>query len=62
MGDLDAKVGGDNDSYEKVMGRHDCGNMNENDEYFIEFCGNNSMFIGGTLFQDKIRKLTWVSS
>ena len=62
MGDLNAKVGSDNVGYERVMGRNGCGNMNENGEYFTEFCGNNNLVIGGTLLQHKeIHKLTWVS-
>lgn len=44
------------------MGRHGCRRMNENGEFFTEFCGNNNLVIGGTLFQHKeIHKLTWVS-
>lgn len=36
--------------------------MNENGEYFTEFCRNNSLVIGGTLFQhQEIYKITWVS-
>lgn len=62
MGNLNAKVGSENAGYERVMGRHGCGSMNENGEYFTEFCGNNSLVIGGTLFQhQEIYKLTWVS-
>ncbi|XP_062566445.1 uncharacterized protein LOC134228767 [Saccostrea cucullata] len=42
MGDLNAKAGSDNVGYERVMGRNGCGSMNENGEYFTEFCGNNT--------------------
>ena len=31
MGDLDAKVGSDNWSYDRAMGKEGCGTMNEND-------------------------------
>lgn len=56
------EVGSENAGYERVMGRHGCGSMNENGEYFTEFCRNNSLVIGGTLFQhQEIYKLTWVS-
>lgn len=51
MGDLNAKVGSENSGYERVMGRHGCGSMNENGEYFTELGGNNNLVIGGTLFQ-----------
>lgn len=62
MGDLNVKVRRENAGYERVMGRNGCGSMNENGEYFTEFCGNNNLVIGGTLFQHKeIHKLTWVS-
>lgn len=62
MGDLSAKVRSQNTGYERVMGRHGYESMNENGEYFTEFCGNNNFVIGGTLFQHKeIHKLTWVS-
>lgn len=62
MGNFNAKVGSENAGYERVMGRHGCGSMNENREYFTEFCGNNNLVIRGTLFQhQEIYKLTWVS-
>lgn len=32
MGDLNAKIGEDNEGWEKVMGRHGLGRMNENGE------------------------------
>uniref|UniRef100_A0A023EEA0 Putative rte ele1 orf1-h 1e-60-j 4 n=1 Tax=Aedes albopictus TaxID=7160 RepID=A0A023EEA0_AEDAL len=50
MGDFNAKVGSDNSNYEHVMGRHGLGEMSENGELFAEFCGNNDMMIGGSLF------------
>lgn len=50
MGNLNAKVGSENAVYERVMGRHGRGSMNDNGEYFTEFCGNNNLVIGGTLF------------
>ena len=62
MGDFNAKVGSNNTGYERVMGRYGCGNMNENGEKFAEFCGNNNLVYGGTLFPHRdIHKLTWVS-
>lgn len=50
MGNFNVKVGSENVGYERVMGRYGCGSMNENREYFIEFCGNNNLVIGGILF------------
>ena len=38
MGDMNAKVGGDNTNYERTMGREGCGAINENGERLIELC------------------------
>lgn len=62
MGDLNAKVGSENTGYERAMGRHGCGTMNENGERLVGFCLDNDLVVGGTLFQHKeIHKLTWKS-
>lgn len=62
MGDFNAKIGSDNSSYEPVMGRHGLGEMSENGELLAEFCGNNDMVIGGSLFPHRpVHKVTWVS-
>jgi hypothetical protein len=62
MGDLNAKVGADNKSFEYIMGKHGLGIMNENGERFIELCSNNNLVIGGTLFPHKrIHKAIWES-
>ena len=62
IGDMNAKVGADNEGYEQVMGRHGLGTMNENGERFANFCAENNMIIGGTLFPHKaVHKATWVS-
>ena len=62
IGDLNAKVGGDNSSFERTMGIHGCGAMNENGEYLADFCSSNRLVIGGTIFPHKdIHKLTWTS-
>lgn len=50
------------DGFERVMGRHGIGSINENREKLKEFCDFNEMLITGTIFQHKeIHKLTWVS-
>ena len=36
MGDLNAKIGFDNTDYERYMGKHGCGNINENGERLVE--------------------------
>nr|XP_054755300.1 craniofacial development protein 2-like [Lytechinus pictus] len=62
MGDLNAKVGNNNTSYDRAMGKYGCGVMNENGERLVEFCSINNLVIGGTLFQHKdIHTLTWYS-
>src|SRR5579871_5514335 len=62
MGDLNAKVGNNNRDREAIMGREGCGNMNENGEMLINFCMENRLVIGGTIFPHKnIHKLTWIS-
>ena len=61
-GDLNAKVGSDNKDWEKVMGNHGIGKMNENGELYADFCMNHDLVIGGTLFQHRnIHKVTWIS-
>ena len=63
MGDLNLKVGGDNEGYESCIGRHEMGDKNENGERLCDFSVANGMVITGTLFQHKdIHKATWVSA
>ena len=62
IGDMNAKVGSDNSDRETAMGRHGCGEINNNGERLVDFCLNNNCVIGGTLFPHKdIHKLTWKS-
>ena len=62
LGDLNAKVGSDNMSFETVMGKHGIGRMNENGELFADFCSFNKLVIGGSVFpHKKVHKATWVS-
>ncbi|KAJ3609526.1 hypothetical protein NHX12_024047 [Muraenolepis orangiensis] len=48
LGDFNAKIGGRNEGYEEVMGKHGVGKMNENGEMFVETCVNNNLVIGGS--------------
>ena len=62
MGDFNAKIGHNNQGYEEIMGRQGLGIKNENGELFINFCADNSLVIGGSIFQHKdIHKATWMS-
>ncbi|VDI59975.1 Hypothetical predicted protein [Mytilus galloprovincialis] len=62
MGDMNAKVGFDNTGYERVMGTHGCGKINENGERLVDFCSTNNLVVGGSIFPHKdIHKLTWYS-
>ena len=62
MGDLNAMIGSDNTSNERVMGKHGYGRMNDNGERLVDFCGINNLAIGGSLFPHKdIHKITWIS-
>ena len=60
MGDANAKVGRENVGREDVMGKEGLGDRNENGDLFIDFCAQNELVIGGTLFKHKnIHKYTW---
>ena len=62
MGDFNVKIGSDNTGREGVMGKHGEGEINSNEELFVEMCAFNSMVIGGSIFPHKrIYKTTWVS-
>ena len=62
VGDLNAKVGQENEGLEHVMGRHGVGERNENGQLFVDFCASHDLVIGGTIFPHKdCHKVTWVS-
>lgn len=62
MGDLNAKIGNDNLGIENIIGRHGLGEMNENGNRLVDFCGDKELVIGGTLFpHKKCHKVTWTS-
>ncbi|KAK3760073.1 hypothetical protein RRG08_064743 [Elysia crispata] len=62
IGDLNAKVGDDNNGAERTMGKFGCGSINNNGERLVEFCASNDLVIGGTLFNHPaIHRLTWYS-
>lgn len=60
MGDMNVKVGEDNINKEFIMGKYGIGNINENGEFFIDFCNFNDLVIGGIIFlYKKIYKIIW---
>jgi len=62
MGDMNAKVGQDNNRRENEMGTHGIGDMNEIGELLADLCTVNELVIGGTLFPHRnCHKATWVS-
>jgi len=62
MGDMNAKIGSNNEGLEHVMGRHGIGNMSKNGELFSELCASCDLIIGGTVFPHKTcHKVSWVS-
>ena len=61
-GDMNAKVGSDNRSFERVMGTHGLGVRNDNGERLCSLCDANELVITGTIFPRKdIHKKTWRS-
>ena len=53
MGDFNAKVGWNNASIERIMGKEDLGDVNENGKELVDMCALNGLRIGGTLFLHK---------
>jgi len=53
MGDMNAKIGGNNNGFEAVMGREGLRAMNENGESFVAACADN-LVIGGAFQHDDI--------
>ena len=60
LGDLNSRPGNNNIGWDRVMGKHGIGTINDNGERLCHFCEENNMVIGGTLFQHRdIHKTTW---
>lgn len=58
----DMNGGVDNTNRKTVMGREGLGEINESGEMFVEFCEQNELVIGGSMFKYKgIHKITWMS-
>ena len=62
MGDLNAKIGSNNNGYEECMGTNGLGEMNDNGERLADLCAADGLVIGGSLFMHRnIHKATWIS-
>jgi len=62
MGDFNAKVGTDSETWKGVLGHHGYGDENERGERLLEFCQLNKLSIMNTWFQHKnTRKWTWTA-
>ena len=62
MGDLNAKIGSNNQGREKIMGKHGLGDKNENGDLFLDFCEMNELVVGGSVFPHRdMLKVTWKS-
>ena len=62
MDDLKTMIGADKTGYEKVMGKHGLGQINENGEMLADFCAEDNLVIGESLFpHETINKAIWVS-
>lgn len=62
MGNLNAKVGSDNQNRERTIRSQGVGIINENEELFCDFCATKGLVIGGPLFRHKTsHKVTWRS-
>ena len=61
MGDFNARVGADYESWEKVIGRHGVGNENSNGTLLLSMCSQLELIITNTIFQQANRhKTTWM--
>lgn len=60
MGDWNAKVGTDHDTWPDTIGKYGFGEANERGEKLLEFCCENQLCITNTYYQHKAsRKWTW---
>ena len=61
MGDFNARVGSDHESWENTIGRHGFGNVNSNGTRLLSLCAQNELCITNTFFQQADRhKTTWM--
>ena len=60
MGDFNAHIRTDTDTWKSVMGRHEVPGLNENGRYLLQLCCSNGLRIMNTFFQHRdVHKYTW---
>ncbi|XP_068756780.1 uncharacterized protein [Montipora capricornis] len=60
LGDFNARVGADRESWPSVVGHHGIGKMNENDQTLLELCCYHNLYGTNTFFQNKAyHKVSW---
>ena len=60
LGDFNARVGSNFQSWRSVIGPHGMGDCNGNGERLLDFCSNNQLLVTNTWFKHKpIHKTTW---
>lgn len=61
LGDFNARVGQDNNSWLDCLGEHGIGKLNENGQRVLEFCSQNQLCVTNTYFKGKfMRKVSWM--
>jgi len=60
LGDFNARVGSDHESWQTALGHHGIGKMNENGQRLLELCCYHNLCVTNTFFQNKaIHKASW---
>ncbi|GFS07644.1 craniofacial development protein 2 [Elysia marginata] len=61
LGDFNARVGRDSDTWNGILGRHGVGNCKEYGRLLLGFCAEHQLTVTNTVFQQKDRlKTTWM--
>jgi len=61
LGDFNARIGADADSWTSVIGRFGVGKINENGQRLLELCSLFNLSVASSFFKGSLRsKLTWM--